>query len=143
MAPKTKKIKAMVKLQIQAGQANPGSLGTALGPHGVAMMDFCNQFNGLTKDRAGYVIPVEMTIFEDRSFTFITKTPPAADLIKKALNIQKGSSEPNKNKVGKITRDQLKQIAEAKMPDLNAFNIDAAINIIAGTAINMGVEVEG
>ncbi len=143
MAPKAKKIKAIVKLQIQAGQANPGQLGTALGPHGVAMMDFCNQFNAMTKDKAGFVIPVEMTVFEDRSFTFFTKTPPASDLIKKALNIQKGSSEPNKNKVGKITRAQLKQIAETKMPDLNANDIDAAINIIAGTALNMGVEVEG
>ncbi len=142
MAP-PKKVKAIVKMQIQAGQANPGNLGTVLGPHGVAMMDFCTQFNAQTKDKAGYVIPAEMTIFEDRSFTFILKTPPATDLIKKAVGIQKGSAEANKIKVGKITRAQLKEIAETKMQDLNAFNIDAAINIIAGTAINMGVEVEG
>ena len=143
MAPKTKKVKSIVKLQIQAGQANPGNLGTALGPHGVSMMDFCNQFNSATKDKAGYIIPVEMKVYEDRSFTFIMKTPPASDLIKKALGLQKGSSVPNKEKVGKITREQLKKIAEMKMPDLNAYDVDAAINIIAGTALNMGVEVEG
>ena len=142
MAP-PKKFKCLVKMQIQAGQANPGNLGTVLGPHGVSMMDFCNQFNSQTKDKAGFIIPVEMSVFEDRSFTFITKTPPASDLIKKALKLAKGSSVPNKEKVGKITRAQLQEIAETKMPDLNAFNMDAAINIIAGTAINMGVEVEG
>lgn len=138
-----KKLKAQVKLQIPAGQANPAPpVGTALGPHGVPLMDFCKQFNDKTKDKAGYVIPVVIDIFEDRTFSFVLKTPPASDLIKKELNIQKGSAEPNKQKVGKISRDQLQKIAELKMPDLNANDIDAAIKIIAGTALNMGVEVE-
>lgn len=143
MAPKKKKVKAVVKLQIPAGQANPAPpVGTALGPHGVALMDFCQQFNNATKDKAGYVIPCVLTIFEDRSFTFILKTPPASDLIMKKLNLKKGSSEPNKDKVGKITKAQLQEIAELKMPDLNANDIEAAIRIIAGTARQMGVEVE-
>ncbi|MGC8764608.1 MAG: 50S ribosomal protein L11 [Brevinematia bacterium] len=143
MAPKTKKVKAVVKMQLQAGQANPAPpVGTALGPHGIQLMEFCKQFNESTKDKAGFVIPVIVTIYEDRSFTFITKTPPASNLIKKELGIEKGSSEPNKAKVGKIKREQLKKIAEIKMKDLNAKDIDAAINIIAGTARNMGVEVE-
>lgn len=144
MAPKTKKLKAEVKLQIPAGQANPAPpVGTALGPHGVPLMEFCKQFNDATKDKAGFVIPVVVSIFEDRSFTFITKTPPASNLIKKELGIEKGSSTANKIKVGKITRAQLKKIAEIKMKDLNARDIDAAINIIEGTARNMGVEMEG
>lgn len=144
MAPKTKKLKAEVKLQIPAGQANPAPpVGTALGPHGVPLMDFCKQFNEATKDKAGFVIPVIVSVYEDRSFTFVTKTPPASNLIKKELGIEKGSSTPNKLKVGKITRAQLKKIAELKMTDLNAVNIDGAINIIAGTALNMGIEVEG
>lgn len=144
MAPKTKKIKAVVKMQIPAGQANPAPpVGTALGPQGVPLMEFCKQFNEATKDKTGYVIPVVVSIYEDRSFSFILKTPPASDLIKKEVKIEKGSSTPNKIKVGKITRDQLKKIAELKMTDLNANDIEGAIRIIAGTAQNMGVEVEG
>lgn len=143
MAPKTKKVKAVVKLQLPAGQANPAPpVGTALGPHGIQLMEFCKQFNEATKDKSGFVIPVIVTIYEDRSFVFVTKTPPASNLIKKELGIEKGSSEPNKTKVGKITKEQLKKIAEIKMKDLNAKDIDAAIRIIAGTARNMGVEVE-
>ncbi len=138
-----KKLKAVVKLQIPAGQANPAPpVGTALGPHGVPLMDFCNQFNQKTKDKAGFVIPVEITIYQDRSFSFITKTPPASNLIKKELGLAKGSSEPNKDKVGKLTQEQLAKIAELKMPDLNAFELEAAKNIIAGTARQMGIEVE-
>ncbi len=144
MAPKTKKLKAEIKLQIQAGQANPAPpVGTALEPHGVPLMDFCKQFNEATKDKAGFVIPVVVRVYEDRSFSFITKTPPASNLIKKALGIEKGSAEPNKQKVGKINKEQLKKIAEMKMNDLNANDIEAAIKIIAGTALNMGIEVEG
>ena len=144
MAPKTKKIKAVVKLQIPAGSANPAPpVGTALGPHGIPLMEFCKQFNEKTKDKAGFVIPAIITIFEDRSFTFITKTPPASNLILKELGIEKGSGVPNKTKVGKITRAQLKKIAELKLEDLNANDVDAAIKIIAGTARNMGIEVEG
>jgi large subunit ribosomal protein L11 len=144
MAVKGKKLKAMVKMQIPAGQANPAPpVGTALGPHGVPLMDFCKQFNEVTKDKTGFVIPVIVSVFEDRSFTFITKTPPASNLIKKELGIEKGSAAPNKQKVGKISRDQLKKIAELKMSDLNANDIEGAIKIIAGTAVNMGIEVEG
>ena len=144
MAPKTKKIKAVVKMQIPAGQANPAPpVGTALGPQGVPLMEFCKQFNEATKDKTGYVIPVVVSVYEDRSFSFILKTPPASDLIKKEVKIEKGSSTPNKIKVGKITHDQLKKIAELKMTDLNANDIEGAIKIIAGTAVNMGVEVEG
>jgi len=143
MAPKTKKVKAVVKLQLPAGQANPAPpVGTALGPHGIQLMEFCKQFNEATKDKPGFVIPVVITIYEDRSFTFVTKTPPASNLIKKELGLEKGSSEPNKNKVGKITKEQLRKIAEIKMKDLNAKSIEAAMRIIAGTAKNMGVEVE-
>ncbi|MCX7820507.1 MAG: 50S ribosomal protein L11 [Brevinematales bacterium] len=143
MAPKTKKVKAVVKLQLPAGQANPAPpVGTALGPQGIQLMEFCKQFNEATKDKAGFVIPVIVTVYEDRSFTFITKTPPASNLIKKELGIEKGSSEPNKNKVGRIKKEQLKKIAELKMKDLNAKSIEAAMNIIAGTARNMGIEVE-
>jgi len=144
MAGKQKKIKAVVKLQIPAGQANPAPpVGTALGPHGIPLMDFCKQFNEATKDKAGFVIPVVLNVYEDRTFTFITKTPPASNLIMKEIGIEKGSSEPNKVKVGKINKEQLKKIAEIKMKDLNAKDIEAAIRIIAGTARNMGVEVEG
>lgn len=143
MAPKTKKVKAVVKLQLPAGQANPAPpVGTALGPQGIQLMEFCKQFNEATKDKVGFVIPVIVTVYEDRSFTFITKTPPASNLIKKELGIEKGSSEPNKKKVGKIKKEQLKKIAELKMKDLNAKSIEAAMNIIAGTARNMGIEVE-
>ncbi len=144
MAPKTKKLKAVVKLQIPAGQANPAPpVGTALGPHGIPLMDFCKQFNEATKDKAGFVIPVVLNVYEDRTFTFITKTPPASNLIKKELGLEKGSSESNKQKVGKITMDQLKKIAQIKMQDLNAKDIDAAARIIGGTARNMGIELEG
>jgi len=144
MAPKTKKLKAVVKLQIPAGSANPAPpVGTALGPQGVPLMDFCKQFNEATKDKVGFVIPVVVSVYEDRTFSFITKTPPASNLIKKELGIEKGSALPNKNKVGKINQAQLKKIAELKMTDLNANSVEAAMRIIAGTAVNMGIEVEG
>lgn len=144
MAPKTKKLKAVVKLQIPAGQANPAPpVGTALGPHGIPLMDFCKQFNEATKDKIGFVIPVVLNVYEDRTFTFITKTPPASNLIKKELGLEKGSAESNKQKVGKITMEQLKKIAQIKMQDLNAKDIDAAARIIGGTAKNMGIELEG
>jgi large subunit ribosomal protein L11 len=144
MAPKTKKLKAVVKLQIQAGQANPAPpVGTALGPYGIPLMDFCKQFNDATKDKTGFVIPVVLNVYEDRTFTFITKTPPASNLIKKELGLEKGSPESNKQKVGKITMEQLKKIAGIKMQDLNAKDIDAAARIIGGTARNMGIELEG
>jgi large subunit ribosomal protein L11 len=137
-----KKVLTMIKLQIPAGAANPAPpVGPALGQHGVNIMDFCKAFNAQTQADSGTIIPVEITVFEDRSFTFITKTPPAAVLIKEALNIPKGSGEPHMNKVGKITRAQLREIAERKMPDLNANDLDAASNIIAGTARSMGVDV--
>lgn len=133
----------VVKLQVAAGKANPAPpVGTALGPHGINIQDFCTQFNNLTKDLGDTVIPVEMTIYDDRSFTFITKQPPAAILIKKVLNLKKGSGEPNKNKVGTINRAQLEQVAKEKMEDLNANDLDAAVKIIAGTARSMGIKVE-
>lgn len=138
-----KKIKTVVKLQIPAGKANPAPpVGPALGQHGLPIQDFCTQFNGRTKSMGDTIVPVEITVFEDRTFTFITKTPPAAVLILKALGIAKGSGTPNKIKVGKITKAQLREIAEKKMPDLNANDIEAGIKIIAGTAKNMGIEVE-
>jgi len=138
-----KKIDGYIKLQIPAGQANPSPpVGPALGQKGVNIMEFCKQFNAKTSDKAGLIIPVVITIYTDKSFTFITKTPPAAVLLKKTLNLDKGSAEPNKIKVANVTRDQLKEIAEAKMPDLNANDIDHAINMIAGTARSMGVTVE-
>lgn len=140
----SKKVMTVVKLQIPAGKANPAPpVGSALGPHGIQIQEFCTQFNNQTKDKGDTIIPVEMTIYEDRSFTFITKTPPAAVLIKKKLGIPKGSGTPHKDKVGTITRAQLEEIANEKMPDLNANDLDAAVNIIAGTARNMGVKVEG
>jgi len=139
-----KKVLTMIKLQIPAGAANPAPpVGPALGQHGVNIMEFCKAFNVETQADAGTIIPVEITVFEDRSFTFITKTPPAAVLIREALGIPKGSGEPNREKVGLLSRDQVRQIAERKMPDLNANDLDAASNIIAGTARSMGVEVEG
>ena len=140
-----KKVIKIIKLQIPAGQANPAPpVGPALGQHGVNIMDFCKAFNAQTQGpNAGQVTPVEISVYEDRSFTFITKTPPAAVLIKEALNLSSGSGEPNRVKVGSISRDQLRTIAERKMPDLNANDVDAAINIIAGTARSMGVEVVG
>ena len=139
-----KKVQAMVKLQISAGKATPAPpVGTALGPHGVNIMDFCKQYNAATESQRGNVIPVEISIYEDRSFTFITKTPPAAQLIKKAAGVDKGSGEPHKNKVGSITRDQLRDIAQTKMPDLNAGSVEQAEKIIAGTARSMGITVSG
>ena len=139
-----KKVIAIVKLQIPAGKATPAPpVGTALGPHGVNIMEFTKQFNAKTQDQAGMIIPVVMTVYQDRSFTFITKTPPAAVLIKKAAGIDKASGEPNKNKVAKITKDQCRKIAETKMPDLNAADVEAAMRMVAGTARSMGVEVEG
>ena len=138
-----KKVEAYIKLQVAAGQANPSPpVGPALGQHGVNIMEFCKSFNAQTQQDSGTIIPVEITVFEDRSFTFITKTPPAAVLIREALGLDKGSPEPHVNKVGKLTQDQLRSIAEKKMPDLNANDIDAASRIIAGTARSMGVEVE-
>jgi large subunit ribosomal protein L11 len=138
-----KKVSAVVKLQIRAGQATPAPpVGTALGQHGVNIMDFCRQYNEATQAQMGQVIPVEMTIYEDRSFTFITKQPPAAELIKQAAGIDKGSGEPNRNKVARLSQDQVRQIAESKMKDLNAEDVDMAMRIIAGTARSMGVEVD-
>lgn len=137
-----KKIVALIKLALNAGKANPSPpVGPALGQHGVNIIMFCKEYNAKTADKSGMVIPVEISVYEDRSFTFILKTPPASVLISKAANIDKGSSEPNKNKVGSITRVQLKEIAETKMPDLNANDIEAAMKIIEGTAKNMGVTV--
>ena len=142
MAPKKKKIMTQIKLQIPGGQANPAPpVGPALGQHGLNIMEFCKAFNDRTKDQQGLILPVIITVYEDRSYNFIIKTPPAAVLIKKALKIESGSSEPNKEKVGKITRAQLEEIANIKMPDLNAVDIDAAVKIIAGTARSMGVDV--
>ncbi|UJA19081.1 50S ribosomal protein L11 [Thermoleophilia bacterium SCSIO 60948] len=138
-----KKVLTLIKLQIPAGAANPAPpVGPALGQHGVNIMEFCKAFNAQTQQDSGTIIPVEITVFEDRSFTFITKTPPAAVLIREALGLDKGSPEPHVDKVGKLTQDQLRSIAEKKMPDLNANDIDAASRIIAGTARSMGVEVE-
>ena len=138
-----KKVKAIIKLQIPAGEANPAPpVGPALGQHSVNIMEFCKAFNSKTESQKGTIIPVVITVYEDNSFTFITKTPPAAVLIKKALTIEKGSGEPNKNKVGVLKQDQLEEIAKTKMPDLNANDIEAAKKIIAGTAQSMGVEIE-
>jgi large subunit ribosomal protein L11 len=138
-----KRVAAVVKIQIPAGQATPAPpVGTALGPHGVAIMDFCKAYNAQTEAQRGTIIPVEITVFEDRSFTFITKTPRAAVLIKEALRIDKGSGEPNREKVGRLTQAQLRSIAETKMPDLNARDVEHAMLVIAGTARSMGVEVE-
>jgi large subunit ribosomal protein L11 len=133
-----------VKLQVPAGAATPAPpVGTALGPHGVNIMDFCKQFNALTQNQPGMIIPIELTVYHDRSFTFITKTPPAAVLLRKELGLEKGSPTPNRDKVGKVSRAQLERIAETKMPDLNANDLDAAVKIIAGTARSMGLVVEG
>jgi large subunit ribosomal protein L11 len=137
-----KKVLTLIKLQVPGGAANPAPpVGPALGQHGVNIMEFCKAFNAQTQDQNGRIIPVEITVFEDRSFTFITKTPPAAVLIKEAAGIEKGSGEPNREKVGRITRDQVRQIAETKMEDLNANDVEAASKIIEGTARSMGVEV--
>ncbi|WP_405144522.1 50S ribosomal protein L11 [Sphaerisporangium sp. NBC_01403] len=140
--PPKKKIAALVKVQLPAGQATPAPpVGTALGPHGVNIMDFVKQYNAATEAQRGNIIPVEITIFEDRSFTFVTKTPPAPELIKKAAGLDKASSNPLRDKVGKLTKEQLRQIAETKMPDLNANDIEAAQKIIAGTARSMGITI--
>jgi large subunit ribosomal protein L11 len=137
-----KKVLTLIKLQVPGGQANPAPpVGPALGQHGVNIMEFTKAFNAQTQDQAGRIIPVEITVYEDRSFTFITKTPPAAVLIKEAAGIDKGSSEPNRDKVGRITEDQVREIAQTKMPDLNARDLDQAARIVAGTARSMGVEV--
>lgn len=139
-----KKIIGMIKLQIPAGQANPSPpVGPALGQHGVNIMEFCKAFNAKTQDKQGLIIPVIITVYADRSFSFITKTPPAAVLLKKAAKLEKGSSEPNREKVGQVTRNQVREIAELKMVDLNANDIDNAIRIIEGTAKGMGIVVEG
>lgn len=137
-----KNIKVQIKLQIPAGKANPAPpVGSALGQHGVAIQDFCTQFNERTKQKMGEIVPVVITVFEDRSFTFITKTPPTAELIKKELQLKKGSGTPNKEKVGSISKAQLEKIAKIKMPDLNANDLVAASKIVAGTAKSMGLEV--
>ncbi len=138
-----KKIVKQVKLQIQAGKANPAPpVGPALGQAGVNIPGFCSQFNDQTKDKMGYVLPVVISVYEDRSFTFVVKTPPASDLLKKAAKVEKGSGNAKTTKVGSITTAQLKEIAEMKMPDLNANDVDAAMNIIAGSARNMGIEIK-
>ena len=137
-----RKVVAMIKLALPAGKANPAPpVGPALGQHGVNIMAFCKEYNAKTAEKVGLVIPVEISVFEDRSFTFILKTPPASVLIKKAAGVDKGASEPNKQKVATITKDQLKEIAQTKMPDLNANDIEAAMKIVAGTAKNMGVAI--
>ena len=138
-----KKIKTIIKLQIPAGQANPAPpIGPALGQHGVNIQDFCVKFNEKTKDKAGSIIPAEITIYEDRTFDFILKTPPAADLLKKAAKIEKGAANPLKDKVGKVTKNQIREIAEIKMEDLNANDIEGAIKIVEGTARSMGIKIE-
>ena len=139
-----KKITGFIKLQIQAGKANPAPpVGPALGQHGVNIMDFCKSFNAETQEKTGDLIPVEITVYADRSFSFITKTPPAARLILKAAKIKKGSSEPNRSKVGSVKMSDLKAIAEIKMADLNANTIDQAVSMMMGTCVSMGIEVEG
>jgi large subunit ribosomal protein L11 len=138
-----KKVTGMIKLQLQAGKATPAPpVGPALGQHGVNIMGFCKEFNAKTANQAGLIIPVVITVYQDRSFSFILKTPPAAVLIKKELGLESGSGVPNKTKVGKLTQDQLKKIAETKMPDLNASSVESAMKMIAGTARSMGVTIE-
>ena len=137
------KVKTIIKLQIPAGQANPAPpVGPALGQHGLNIQDFCSKFNDATKDKGGDIIPVEITVYEDRTFDFKLKTPPAAELLKKAAGIEKGSGVPQKDKVGKVTKKQIQEIAEKKMEDLNANDIESAMEIIKGTARNMGIEIE-
>lgn len=141
--PPKKKVAALVKVQLQAGQANPAPpVGTALGPHGVNIMEFCKAYNAATESMRGNVVPVEITIYEDRSFSFVTKTPPAAELIKKAAGLQKGSGTPHTEKVGKLSADQIREIAETKMPDLNANDLEQAMKIVEGTARSMGVTTD-
>ena len=140
--PPKRKLAAVVKLQIQAGQATPAPpVGPALGQHGVNIMEFCKQYNAATEAQRGNVIPVEISVYEDRSFTFVTKTPPAAKLILKAVGVDKGSATPHKTKVGRLTRDQVREIAQTKLPDLNAHDLDAAEKIIVGTARQMGITI--
>ena len=142
--PPKKKVSAVIKLQIKAGQATPAPpIGPALGQHGVNIMEFCKAYNAQTESQRGNVIPVEITVYEDRSFTFVTKTPPAAELIKKAAGVPKGSSEPQKTKVGRLSAAQVREIAQTKLEDLNATDVDQAAKIIAGTARSMGITVEG
>jgi large subunit ribosomal protein L11 len=142
--PPKKKLSAIIKLQIKAGEANPAPpVGPALGQHGVNIMEFCKAYNAATESQRGQIVPVEISVYEDRSFDFITKTPPAARLLLKAAGVDKGSGEPHKTKVAKVTMDQVRQIAESKMEDLNANDIDQAAKIIAGTARSMGITVEG
>jgi large subunit ribosomal protein L11 len=144
MPPKKRKLSAIIKLQIKAGAATPAPpVGPALGQHGVNIMEFCKAYNAATESQRGQIIPVEISVYEDRSFTFITKTPPAARLLLKAAGVDKGSGEPHTNKVAKVTMDQVREIAQTKMEDLNANDIDAAAKIIAGTARSMGITVEG
>lgn len=138
----SKAIKTIVKIQIQAGQATPAPpVGTALGPHGLNLAEFCSRFNDATKDKMGSIIPVDVTIYEDRTYDLKLKTPPASDLLRKAAGIEKGSGQPHKDKVGKVTRAQIREIAEIKMPDLNANDVEAAMKIIEGAARSMGIEV--
>ena len=142
--PPKKKLAAIIKLQIQAGAANPAPpVGPALGQHGVNIMEFCRQYNAATESQRGQIIPVEISVYEDRSFTFVTKTPPAAQLLKKAAGVDKGSGEPHVNKVGTVTMDQVREIAQTKMEDLNANDVEQAAKIIAGTARSMGITVSG
>jgi large subunit ribosomal protein L11 len=144
MPPKKKRLTAIIKLQIQAGAANPAPpVGPALGQHGVNIMEFCKAYNAATESQRGQIIPVEISVYEDRSFTFVTKTPPAARLLLKAAGVDKGSGEPQKTKVAKVTMDQVREIAQTKMEDLNANDLDNAARIIAGTARSMGITVEG
>ena len=138
-----KKIKTIIKLQIQAGKANPAPpVGPALGQHGINIQEFCSKFNESTKDKMGDIIPAEITVFEDRSFSFVLKTPPASDLLRKAAGVEKGSGNPLKDKVGTISQSKLKEIAERKLPDLNANDVDGAMKIIGGTARSMGIKIE-
>jgi len=142
--PPKKKVAAIVKVALKAGAATPAPpVGTALGPHGVNIMEFCKQYNARTEAMRGTVIPVEITIYDDRTFQFVTKTPPAAELIKQAAGLKSGSAKPNKDKVGKLTSAQVREIAETKMPDLNANDVEAGMKIVAGTARSMGVVIEG
>jgi len=138
-----KKVKAIIKLQIQAGQANPAPpVGPALGQHGINIMGFCKEYNERTSNQVGSIVPVEITVFEDRSFTFITKTPPTTDLLKKALGLEKGTSSPGREKAGVLSREKLREIAQTKAKDLNATSVEAAERIVAGTAQSMGIEIE-
>jgi large subunit ribosomal protein L11 len=137
-----KKVKAIVKIQVQGGKANPAPpVGTALGPHGINLMQFCKEYNAKTSNQVGQVVPVEVTVYQDGSFSFILKTPPAADLLKKAAGIRSGSSAPNRDKAGTVTTNQLREIAEIKMKDLNAYDVENAMSIIAGTARSIGITV--